>query len=389
MKNILKRASIFILTAAMAVSAAGCYSENNLWAAKKDDIELPLGGYVLYLTNAYSEAAGLLDPDVKVLDGRIDDKDSKTWIADKAKDSALRYFYLEEKFKDLGLSLSEEELADMESYTSFYWNTYGYGPVYEAMGISRDSFEKAEGRPSYLSNKIFDALYAPDGEFGISDEELSEYYEENYYSYEYFTVSRDKVTEEDDHAHYTEEEEAEIKEMLEDYVQKINRGRIDISEAAEDYQETVKDNQEEIENSSEAAEENPEEAESEITTTYTDGERPLADATSEISMAIAELDEDSDAVLVEAAEEYAIVRRRVISDKTEEMLSDESSRDNVLYTWKNDEFTAYVDEEYPKTQGVTWNDSALKTYDVKKLVTDQNKYGIKESSEEVSEETEG
>ena len=58
MTKIFKRAAAGVMALAMCAGLSGCYSENNTWAVKSGDTTLPIGGYIYYLSSAYSEAAG-------------------------------------------------------------------------------------------------------------------------------------------------------------------------------------------------------------------------------------------------------------------------------------------------------------------------------------------
>ena len=46
MKNMLKKTVALVLALALCLSFAGCYSENNTWAAKLGDDTMSIGGYI-------------------------------------------------------------------------------------------------------------------------------------------------------------------------------------------------------------------------------------------------------------------------------------------------------------------------------------------------------
>ena len=71
MKNMLKKTVALVLALALCLSFAGCYSENNTWAAKLGDDTMPIGGYIYYLSTAYNEAAMKISSDIEVLDGEV------------------------------------------------------------------------------------------------------------------------------------------------------------------------------------------------------------------------------------------------------------------------------------------------------------------------------
>ena len=72
MRNIWKRTAAAVLALVLCLSLAGCYNENNTWAARKGDDTMPIGGYIYYLYSAYSEARDQVDSDTAVLDAEID-----------------------------------------------------------------------------------------------------------------------------------------------------------------------------------------------------------------------------------------------------------------------------------------------------------------------------
>ena len=62
MRNIWKRTAAAVLALVLCLSLAGCYNENNTWAARKGDDTMPIGGYIYYLytpttTSATSSAS--------------------------------------------------------------------------------------------------------------------------------------------------------------------------------------------------------------------------------------------------------------------------------------------------------------------------------------------
>ena len=77
MRNIWKRTAAAVLALVLCLSLAGCYNENNTWAARKGDDTMPIGGYIYYLYSAYSEARDQVDSDTAVLDAEIDGVDHR------------------------------------------------------------------------------------------------------------------------------------------------------------------------------------------------------------------------------------------------------------------------------------------------------------------------
>lgn len=89
---------------------------------------------------------------------KYEDKDYDTWVKDKAAQSAKEFAYYEVEQKRLGLDFTEEEVSYIESEAENYWEGSegyaGYSEVYEANGISLDTFKKY-----YLATYKASAIY--------------------------------------------------------------------------------------------------------------------------------------------------------------------------------------------------------------------------------------
>ena len=192
-----------VLALVIALTAASC-SLSKQYAYQKDDIELPIGSYILYLQQAYSQAQSyaqqseLYDSEKGTYDGKksflkmeITDDDDNTavaedWIIDKAQEltkTAVANMY---KAKELGCTLDEAEFADTETQIKAYWDQ-GYSDQYEPYGIGIDSLV-ALTKANTLADEAFKAQYGADGPTPVTDEDLAEYFTENYTSYKYFSA---------------------------------------------------------------------------------------------------------------------------------------------------------------------------------------------------------
>ena len=128
MRNIWKRTAAAVLALAMCLSFAGCYDENMTWAARKGDDTLPIGGYIYFLYSAYSEAAGQVDTETPVLDAEIDGQDAAQWIKDRALNYVQAYYYINDKFEEYGLELTEDDQTQIDSLTMPGWRSPGSAP---------------------------------------------------------------------------------------------------------------------------------------------------------------------------------------------------------------------------------------------------------------------
>lgn len=361
MKNMMKKAFAVVLALALCLSFAGCYDENNTWAAKQGDDTLPIGAYIYYLSSAYSEAVTKVSSDEEVLKAEIEGEDAQTWIKNKAVNYLNSYYFINNKFDELGLELTEDELDTVQSNTDSMW-TY-YKSTMEPMGIAKESFNLAFSLYNNKYQKVMKALYSEGGEMAVSDEELETYFTGNYYSYEYFTVSLTKTDDDGNSVDMTDDEKTETKSKLENYIKKINAGDMTVEDAASEYAEEVLGS---AENS-----------------TYYAPSPTLADNITNTTLKDAiEGAEDNTAVLADATTSYYVVRRLPIADKFSEINEDETQRFNLISEIKGDEFSDYVTEQAESVEGVEINEKALNRVKFSSIVTDSNKMGTSSASSE-------
>lgn len=364
MKKLTQRFIACFLVLALTVSAAACYSEDNLWAAKKDALTLPIGGYIYYLTSAYSSAASKVNSETNVLKATFEEKSAENWIRDTAIDSVRNYFYVHEKFNELGLELTEDDQATIDSYmTTYYWG-YGQSAAYEALGISESSMRTAGPELYVMRSMIFEAMYGPDGENAVSDDALRTYYNDNYFAYEYFSASLSAAGEDGSSVDFTDNEKKTLKSTLETMKTKIEGGSLTVTDAAAEYQTDA------------ALEES-------TYHTYTDSLNSTSSG--EISNAAQEL-KDEGVTIIETTSAYVLIRRIPIQEKTEEMLTSEDTRLSALHAFKNDDFTAFLEENSAAVEGIVFNDKAMNLFKLSKLVDDKNKKGTSSAVSEVSED---
>lgn len=337
MKNVMKKVCAVALSAAMCLSFAGCYSENKTWAAKQGDDTMPIGGYVYYLNSAYSEAMSKVSTEEEVLKATIDGTDAKTWIENRAENYLKAYYYINAKFDELGLELTEEDQETITSNTDSMW-TY-YKTSMEEMGIAKESFNKAFTEYNTKYQKVMEAMYAVDGELAVSDDELKEYFTDNYYSYEFFSVSLTKTDDDGNSVDMTDEEKTETEEKLQAYITKINKGEMTVEEAADEYAEDALGS---AENS-----------------TYYAPSPVLGDNMLESIKNAIDAVEDNTTTLAETTSGYYVVRRLPISEKFDEINEDADQRFSYVSGMKSDDFSDYVMEQAESFEGVEINLSLI------------------------------
>ena len=236
MRNFLKRAAAGAVALAMCASFAGCYSEDKTWAAKLGDDTLPIGGYIYYLSSAYSQAAAQVGTDSDVLNASVEDQSAQDWIKSTAMDTLHSYYFVSQKFQDLGLTLEEDDQTAIENATNSMWGYFR--TALEPMGVAESSFNQAYSVYNMKLQKLLLAMYGKGGEMELSEDELRDYYTSGYTYYQYFLVNLSTTDENGDSQDMSDDEKAEVKERLEDYVKQINQGRQTLDEAAANYANT-------------------------------------------------------------------------------------------------------------------------------------------------------
>lgn len=364
MRNIWKQVVAVALSLALCLSFAGCYDENKTWAARQGEDELPIGAYIYYLYSAYSEASDKVDSSTPVLDAEIEGEDATQWIKDRAMNYLQSYYYIEDKFQEYGLELSDEDQEQVDNTTNSVWPYYQ--STMEKLGIARSSFEQAYSLYSVKFQKVMTAMYGEGGELALDDSAYEEYYTGAYINYEYFSAPFNVTTSEGETRDLTDEEKESVKEEFEKYVDKINAGDMTMSEAADDY----------------------------ATATSSDSSYmgPMAvkaeNLSSEIFNALNSAKE-GEAAFVETSSMYLVVRKLSIQDYyNENIAGNEDQLSSLLSEMKGTEFNDYVLEQATSVEGIEVNTSAINSVKVSTLVNDSNRNGTSSASEATSSSSE-
>lgn len=370
MKTFTKRAVAFLLAVVLSLSLTGCYDENLTWAAKKGDIEMPIGAYIYLMSVAYNEAAGMVDSETKITKASIDGVDSETWIRERTMEYVNRYFWIEEEMDRLGLEMTDEDYTDAQSTTSSYWSYYGTS--FEEYGIAKTSFDLAYSQYNEKYENVFKTLYGEGGEYEISEKEISDHYCSTYYNYEYFTLSTTTTDDDGNSVDMTEDEIAKMTAILEDGRDDILNGNTDLETFAEatclsygtdsSYTSSINNV------SNMEAYYMPDEFIEAVTST-----------------------KENDIVIIEASGYMIFLRVLPIDDTIETILEDEDNVLQLMQELKSEEFEEYVASNAAAVEGIEINESAIKRYKPS-MFSDSTEYGTsstaedEESTEETSEE---
>lgn len=366
----------FILAMIMVLSVvivSGCtpINLNKEWSYRAGDKELAIGVYIYSLDTAYQQAktyaSELEDYDETSdswLDMEITDDDgnkevASKWIKDQAKTMCLTYLVLDEQLEKENVEIPEASLASADEQAETYWNVgqyadYGYfmpmSEDLEPYGISLESFAYCSTEYSVKYQALFDKLYKEGGSKEVTDEELSEYFSDNYTDYSYFTVNLYTASTDETGAStnvaMSEEEAKKVTDEIDGYVKQVNGGTsyddvvAKYMEANEVESDPSVSNTENLENSS------------------------LGD---EVKDALKELDNNkATAVKVGSGESavYYFIYKRDINDAKADYLADENNSAGVLASMKGDEFADYL-EGLTEELKYEENTSVIDKYDPK------------------------
>ncbi len=366
----------FILAMIMVLSVvivSGCtpINLNKEWSYRAGDKELAIGVYIYSLDTAYQQAktyaSELEDYDETSdswLDMEITDDDgnkevASKWIKDQAKTMCLTYLVLDEQLEKENVEIPEASIASADEQAETYWNVgqyadYGYfmpmSEDLEPYGISLESFAYCSTEYSVKYQALFDKLYKEGGSKEVTNEELSEYFSDNYTDYSYFTVNLYTASTDETGAStnvaMSEEEAKKVTDEIDGYVKQVNGGTsyddvvAKYMEANEVESDPSVSNIENLENSS------------------------LGD---EVKDALKELDNNkATAVKVGSGESavYYFIYKRDINDAKADYLADENNSAGVLASMKGDEFADYL-EGLTEELKYEENTSVIDKYDPK------------------------
>lgn len=169
--------------------ATACTDQS--WALRSDYDSMSTGAYILFLQRAYNEAASRLSEDGAspefMFEETIDEKKTADWIKDKALEYSRTMLAVEKYFRDLDLNLSDDDLASAQAATDSAWKQIG--KRLESFGISKESYHQAASLLSAKQGKLFAFVYAPEGPMAFSNEQILDYYKQNFVKFSSFSKS--------------------------------------------------------------------------------------------------------------------------------------------------------------------------------------------------------
>ncbi|MBQ8961099.1 MAG: hypothetical protein IJ071_07780 [Ruminococcus sp.] len=222
----LKKIAAGLSALALAAGSYGCTpsigagSQNALTA---DGYEIKSGIFIYYTMQAYDDAISVISeqnggtsPTLKdVKNAYIDEIESSDWIQDKAADYCKSFAAVKKEYDNIGGQLSAADKEDAAEMAQYYYS----GDERNSLnGISLDSMKEI-AENTFREEQIFQHYYGFDGEKGCSEEELKDYFDENFARVEYVSMS---LTDSEGNA-LTEDEARKVRKLAEDYAAQVNK----------------------------------------------------------------------------------------------------------------------------------------------------------------------
>lgn len=177
--NMIKKATALGLALAMASGFAACSAgEDTKWVAKFGETTIPAGAYIGEMIAAYSVVVDPLGTEIKnPMKEQVDGVPVPQKITEEAKKGLEKYIAVEKKFDEMGLTLSDSDMAITNQMAAEYWAYVS--EAYQSNGISEETYI-ASLTNDMKKSVIFKAIYDKDGTEPVPEDELREKFEKDY-----------------------------------------------------------------------------------------------------------------------------------------------------------------------------------------------------------------
>lgn len=340
----LKKFSAVLLAALLMLSTVACSSDKS-WAAKNSSLTVPIGSYICYMYSEYNNASSKVsDTSKPVLSQKIDGKDAKSWIREKALTDVKTLFVIDSKMKELNLKLSDAETNSVSSSAASKWEQYG--TQFEKWGVSRSSFSLSFYETSQKLEKIFDAVYGKGGKNAVPDSELKDYYVKNYSDFSYISMPLYTSSASGKVAAMSADAKKKAESEFDGYVAKIKAGKMTMQQAADAYKTSSKATTDQLQNDMTNL----------GTSSYPDSMKKMIGGMKPGEVKAQEISGGTTSF-------YVMVTKNDIEKVIGGYMADETKRKSLLYNYKSKEFTDSISKESDALKDVKFNDSALNSYD--------------------------
>lgn len=249
-------ATSFALVSAVA-SCTPTIGKGTEKAMTADGYDISSGLFIFYTIRAYQDAANIIKeqngsaPTVKeVKNSHIDNAEAEDWIQNKAVEYCVNIAAIENEFDKIGGQLTNEELDEIDKIADQKISSDG-SDIYSKNGVSKDSIKTVieatgsgnnyYGEYEYMQKAIFEYYYGFDGEKGCSEDELKDYFDDNFARVKYISI--DLKDENGDSL--SDDDKKSLRRKAENYVKEINNEKDNMekmykmNECSEDYDEYI------------------------------------------------------------------------------------------------------------------------------------------------------
>lgn len=344
------------LAAAMAVCMVVALTAcaDTTWVFNYGGKVITSGVYLALSVSAYSEAASkTTDTETELLKQTIEEKPAKDWIVDRTKALCDRYIAVDNKFAEMGLTLTETDNNEIDQSMKVMWETYG--PMFEENGVGQKSY-RAVLENSKKSQLIFKAYYGTGGIEEITDDALTVHYRENFASVNMFSIY--KIQPIGDEALTTEDETENegLKLRAEEYAERINSGEITFNQAKDEYKHENEETSHDDEDTNDKIGDDKE--------TRSLVRKTSTSPSEQVVKAVFEMKADGKATVLSDDKGYYVTMRYDVIEKPEDF---QEMKDALLEDIKGDDFDKLVEEWGNSVAAATVNQPAVDRYNPKNI----------------------
>lgn len=349
-----KKIAAVVLAFSMMLSMAAC--ADTAWVFSYGDKTVSSGLYLSFLMSAYSEAGTkVADAEADLFSQKVEEKPAKEWIVEKAQVLASQYIAVENKFEEMGLSLTESDENQIAQSMKTEWPQVS--KIYEQNGVAESTYKL------YVTNrrktsKLFEKYYAEDGGVEpITNDSLMVHYKENFARVNVLGITKGMAFD-DEGKDDIDKANEELLEMANGYAKSINDKEKTFGEVYHEYAHYNEQTEHDDEDSTDVV------AKDEDTIRLI--KKDADTLGEELSKAIFEdMKPDSKALVTSDDKAYYVIVRYELENTTDSEF--EEMRASILADLKQDEFIKIAEGWGVELKPSETNSAAVRRYNPKKI----------------------
>lgn len=351
--KLLKRIGAVLVAFSMVISITACADTS--WVLKYGDKTVSSGLYLSFLMSAYSEAGTkITDTETELFKQKIEEKDVKDWIVERAEVLASQYIAVENKFDEMGLTLSETDQNEINQSMKTEWPNVS--AIYEQNGVGEASY-KLYVTSRKKTTRLFEHYYSEKGVEPIANADLMVHYKENFASVNVLGMTKGTAFEDEGQADVDKANE-ELLKMANDFAEKINKGEMTFGEATDEFTHYNEQDEHDATNTEDVISKD----EDTRRVIKKDEEQLGAELVKAI---FTDAKTDGKAVVASDDTAYYLILRYELDKTSESDFAD--MRTSVLADLKQEDFLKVTDTWAAETKPSDKNNSAISRYNPKKI----------------------